>query len=133
MKLCLVYNKDNIKCDSVSKNILNFFEDKNKELKSNIITSDVKNKDIKICRKKYDVYVFLTDSIAELKEHSEGLKYPKRSVLITENLSASFISEATNVVNDIIYSRNSMDSICSRLICIYSKYIAEDSLVNVKA
>lgn len=131
MKICLVYNKENMKYDELTKNIVAFFENKNKELQSNIITSDIKKGDVKICKKKYDIYVFLSDSIAELKGYYEKIGYPTRTALITENTTVEFISESTNIVKDIIYSRSEMDSICSRLICAYSKYITEDMMASV--
>lgn len=87
---------------------------------------ELKNEDIKPYRKKYDLYIFFSNSIAEFKELLLKLKIPKRSILITENLTAAFIEESIHHVIDIIYSKCDIERIAERIENTYMRFLSDE-------
>lgn len=51
---------------------------------------------------------------------------PKKSILITENLTAAFIEESIHYVTDVIYSKNDIERIAERIEHAYMKFLSNE-------
>ncbi len=142
MKLCFIYNEKNDKYDKLAKEIYEYFKankskvkisnmldktnmlDKNKKVEgSNKEKQGAEDKELNVYKTKYDLYIFFSDSAQELKQNYENLKRPKKSMIITENLTVEYIMLCVDLAENICYSKKSISDICSRIETLYEKHM----------
>lgn len=135
MKLCFIYNERNDKYDKLAKEIYSYFKQNCSKVKvANMVSemetvedNNVKKEDnkLKIYKTKDDLYVFFSDSSEELKQNYEKLKRPKKSIIVTENLTVEYIMLCVDLAKNICYAKKSIPDICSRIEAMYEKYMEE--------
>lgn len=79
------------------------------------IYSDINKNTTPVTKLKPNIYVFFTDSLEEYEKYRQKLKNPKYSLLITDNLNATFISESVNISSEIIYGKAETDKIVQKI------------------
>lgn len=138
MKVFFVYNKKNDKYNKLVKEIYKYFLENNSEIKiSNMLEKsemadnkeeligDIDNRNTKVYKTKYDLYIFFSDSSEELQKAYETYKRPKRAMIITENLTVEYIMLCVDIAKNICYSKKEIFDICSRIEATYEKYMEE--------
>ena len=111
MKVGFVYSEKYSCYDELLREII-------EDIKEKVKDEEVEARNI-VCksnRKKYDLYVILSDDIENLKNSICKFKCKSKAVLITENLSEEYIRYALNDVIDIVYAKNNIENITNRII-----------------
>jgi len=75
-------------------------------------------------RKKYDLYIFITDDIDDFNFSYSKIKPKSKPILITQNLEDKYIRAVIGFVTDIIYGKNNVEVIANRIISIIGKIYA---------
>ena len=72
-------------------------------------------------RKKYDLYIVVTDDIDDFELICSKIKSKSKPILITQNLDEKYIRTVITLVADIIYIKSSIEIISNRLVNIIKK------------
>ena len=120
MKVAVIYSTKYNEYEDLVQTIINKIDKEtglnyNRKIETEYITHEFQ------IRKKYDMYILLSDDIEDFELNFSKIKYKTNIILITKNLSESYISKVIVHVRDIIYAKNNIDTIMKRInksICI---------------
>ena len=79
---------------------------------SSILVENIQNK---VTRKKYDLYVLFSDDFSDTEYNLNKYKCNNKVILITSNLNEKYITYCIDKVKDIVYAKNTMETIYKRI------------------
>lgn len=120
MKIGLVCSEKYSGYDNLIKDVLDNINKRLIKTEQAIETSQV----ILGTRKKYDLYIFITDDIEDFNFSYSKIKPKSKPILITQNLGENYIKSVISYVTDIVYSKNNIEIIADRIISVIEKNYA---------
>ncbi|MEG2235430.1 MAG: hypothetical protein RR144_03210 [Clostridia bacterium] len=106
MDVIFVYKLDEKEYGELVKNIENKFKEYITELSVKITVKDKLN-----IRNKADVYIIISSDIEEVQNYSKSIKDKSKILILTENLSSSYIIKSVEITKNICYLKNEIDYI----------------------